>query len=97
MASKVWQACKSATNLKRLQLGRFAPEEKLEAADKGPEIIVPLDLLERVQCKAAKDLESWPGESKKHQVILKLSVSVSEGTDFGQKKNLNQWVYWFMV
>ena len=25
------------------------------------------------------------------------AVSVSEGTDFGQKKNLNQWVYWFMV
>ena len=72
MASKVWQACKSSTNFKRLQLGRFAPEEELEAADKGPEIIVPLDLLERVQCKAAKDLESWPGESKKHQVILKL-------------------------
>ena len=23
--------------------------------------------------------------------------SVSEGTDFGQKKNLNQRVYWFMV
>ena len=23
--------------------------------------------------------------------------SVSEGTDFGQKKNLNQQVYWFMV
>ena len=50
-------------------MGRFAPEEELEAADKGPEIIVPLDLLERVQCKAAKDLESWPGESKKHQVL----------------------------
>ena len=26
-----------------------------------------------------------------------IAVSVSEGTDFGQKKNLNQWVYWFMV
>ena len=24
-------------------------------------------------------------------------VSVSEGTDFGQKLNLNQRVYWFMV
>ena len=60
-------------------MGRFAPEEKLEAADKGPEIIVPLDLLERVQCKAAKDLESWPGESKKassySEVIVRALVA----------------------
>ena len=28
---------------------------------------------------------------------LKIVGSVSEGTDFGQKKNLNQRVYWFMV
>ena len=61
-------------------MGRFAPEEELEAADKGPEIIVPLDLLERVQCKAAKDLESWPGESKKHQVLKFWShVSINPG------------------
>ena len=60
-----------------MQLGRFAPEEELEAADKGPEIIVPLDLLERVQCKAAKNLESWPGESKKHssEVIVRALVA----------------------
>ena len=25
------------------------------------------------------------------------SVSVSEGTDFGHKKKLKPWVYWFMV
>ena len=36
-----------------------SPEEELESADKGPEIIVPLYLLERVQCQAAKNLESW--------------------------------------
>ena len=35
------------------------PEEELESANKGPEIIVPLDLLERVECEAAKNLESW--------------------------------------
>ena len=28
---------------------------------------------------------------------LKKVGSVSEGTDFGQKKKLKPWVYWFMV
>ena len=38
---------------------RPSPEKELESADKGPEIIVPLYLLERVQCQAAKNLQSW--------------------------------------
>ena len=43
------------------------PEEELESANKGPEIIVPLDLLERVECEAAKNLESWQWVDKKKQ------------------------------
>ena len=30
-------------------------------------------------------------------VLIDFLGSVSEGTDFGQKKNLKPWVYWFMV
>ena len=46
-----------------MQLGSFAPEEELEPTDKGPEIIVPLDVLPRVKCQATKNLQLG-GESK---------------------------------
>ena len=48
------------------EVGKYrpSPEEELESADKGPEIIVPLYLLERVQSQAAKNLQF--GESEKH-------------------------------
>ena len=39
------------------------PEKELEAANKGPEIIVPLDVLPRVKCQATKNLQLG-GESK---------------------------------
>ena len=39
------------------------------------------------KCKAQKEQQHW-----RH-----IAVSVSEGTDFGQKKKLKPWVYWFMV
>ena len=51
---RFWHAC----------IALASPEEELESADKGPEIIVPLYLLERVQSQAAKNLQF--GESEKH-------------------------------
>ena len=45
------------------------PEEELESADKGPEIIVPLDLLERVECEAAKNLKSWQWVGVKSKLL----------------------------
>ena len=39
-----------------MQPGGAPPEQKLETADKGSEIIVTLYILERVQCQAAKNL-----------------------------------------
>ena len=37
------------------------PEEELESTDKGPEIIVPLYVLVRVESEAAEHLESGEG------------------------------------
>ena len=37
------------------------------------------------------------GQDVDGQDCIFIIGSVSEGTDFGQKKNLNQQVYWFMV
>ena len=37
------------------------PEEELESADKGPEIIVPLYVLVRVESEAAEHLERGEG------------------------------------
>ena len=51
-----------------------SPEEELESADKGPEIIVPLYLLERVQCQAAKNLQV--GESGSKSRVLKLVLAL---------------------
>ena len=39
--------------------GGAVPEQELESTYKGPEIIVPLNLLKRVESEAAKNLESW--------------------------------------
>ena len=47
-----------------------------------------------VRSNVLEETSHLPG----HQAFPLSQVgSVSEGTDFGQKKNLNQRVYWFMV
>ena len=53
---------------------RPSPEKELESADKGPEIIVPLYLLERVQCQAAKNLQVGESESTVLKLVLALLV-----------------------
>ena len=42
-------------------------------------------------------IQSQAEGTKDMNTELHFIGSVSEGTDFGQKKNLNQQVYWFMV
>ena len=52
-----------ATSLFMWNRYKRRPEKELEAANKGPEIIVPLDVLPRVKCQATKNLQLG-GESK---------------------------------
>ena len=55
------------------------PEEEFESADKGPEIIVPLDLLKRVECEAAKNLESWQWVDIKSKLLEFLLLELLSG------------------